>query len=89
MLPENKQLAVYGAGRPTVLDQFAQHKPVAWLYFAPMVTWEDIERASDAHRKQRGHSVPRRVQRRPRGNDLPLIGLRPSLKSKPRFSGLS
>ena len=75
-----KKVVFHGTARATGLDSYLLGVPgsfALWTHGVPLVTWEDIERASRALPK---HGAPRRVPRRSNGNSLPLIGLRPSIK---------
>jgi hypothetical protein len=79
-MPPNKKAVIHGTARATGLDSYllgVPGPPALWTCGVPMITWEDIERASRALPNYR---APRRVPRRSRGNSLPLIGLRPSIK---------
>jgi hypothetical protein len=82
MLLNNRNVVIYRPGWANGFDPThpeALGKPGVWKYEVPSVTWENVEEVSRANREQ---GTARRVQRRSKGNSLPLVGLRPAMRLK-------
>jgi len=88
MLRENKKALDFEASQAPGFDPY-----LFWAYGVPsicnrqawLLTPQVSSHASSIRRKG---GAPRRVPRRSNGNDLPLIGLRPSMKLKQQYIGL-
>jgi hypothetical protein len=89
MLPEKKPTATSDTGRAIVLDLPNIGEFAAWICLAPIITRGEIGHAAIGPGNGSGHGAARRVLRRQQGNDLPLIGLRSSLKLRSSRQGRS